>query len=114
MSNKTEKIKKASYTESSGNVYKDLGFSNAEERLAKARLAMRIEKIIKTRQLTQAQAAKLLKINQPKVSDLVNGRLAGYSIERLIHFLTLLNQDVEIVIKSKRSRSVGHLKVAFG
>jgi len=90
-----------------------LGFNDSEERLAKAKLAMRIEKIIKARKLTQAQAAKLLKVNQPKVSDLINGRLAGYSMERLIHFLTRLNQDVEIVIKSKRSRRIGHLKVAF-
>ena len=115
MGAKNENTKKLVYTEGSGNIYQDMDFSDSEERLAKAQLAMRIEKIIDKRKLTQAAAAKLLKVTQPKISDLVNGRLSGYSMERLIHFLTLLNQDVEIVIKSKRGhQKLGHLKVAFG
>ena len=76
---------------------------------------MRIEQIIEKRGLKQVQAAKILKISQPKVSALMNGQLKGFSIERLIHLLNLLNQDVDIIIKTKRGRrsKLGHLHVAF-
>lgn len=110
------KIHEIEHVKGSGNVYKDLGFSDAEERLAKAKLALRINDIIEKRKLSQVKAAKILEINQPKVSALMNGRLSGFSMERLIHFLNLLNQDVEIMIKAKSGRSTvhGRLKVAFG
>ncbi|OGT34048.1 MAG: XRE family transcriptional regulator [Gammaproteobacteria bacterium RIFCSPHIGHO2_02_FULL_39_13] len=101
----------------SGNVYEDLGFSDSEERLAKAKLAMRIESVIEKRKLKQVAAAKILKISQPKISALMNGQVSGFSMERLIHFLNLLNQDVEIIIKTKhgsKSHNLGNLKVAFG
>ena len=62
-------------------------------------------KTIKKRKLTQTQAAKIFNISQPKLSELLNGRFRGYSVERLIHFLNELGQDVDIVVKSKpRSR----------
>jgi len=104
------------YEKSSGNVYEDLELPDSDERLVKAKLAMRIEIIIEKRNLKQAEAAKILGINQPKVSALINGRLSGFSIERLFHFLNLLNQDVEIIVKNKRSKRTthGNLKVAFG
>lgn len=105
------------YTEGSGNVYKDLGFDDFQERSAKAKLAMRIEDIITKRKLKQNKAAKILGINQPKISALINGRLSGFSMERLIHFLNLLDQNVEIVIKPKLSKRkvIGWLRVvAFG
>lgn len=107
---------KIKYTKSSGNVYQDMGFSDAEERLAKSKLAMRIDSIFEKRSLKQTDAAKILGINQPKISALINGRLDGFSMERLIHFLNLLNQDVEIVITSRPGKRTahGHLKVAFG
>ena len=107
---------KVKYTEGSGNIYQDLGFSDSEERLAKARLAMRIEEIIEKKKLKQAEAAKIIGINQPKISALVHGRLSGFSMERLIHFLNLLNQDVKIVVRTKPGRpiSYGRLEVAFG
>ena len=110
------KTKLADHTESSGNVYEDLGFVDTEERLAKAKLAMCIGGIIDKRKLTQIEAAKILDINQPKISALVNGRLSGFSIERLFHFLLLLNQDIDVVIKTKRNtrRHFGRLSVAFG
>lgn len=103
------------YTKSSGNIYEDLGFAGSEERLAKAKLAMRIEEVIEKRKLTQKSAADILGINQPKISALMNGRLSGFSMERLIHFLNLLNQDVEIIVKTKLGRPTlhGRLKVAF-
>ena len=67
--------KKIEYIEGSGNIYQNLGFSDADERLAKARLAMRIESIIEKRNLTQVKAAEMLGVNQPKISALMNGRL---------------------------------------
>lgn len=109
-------IKKMEYTKSSGNVYQDMRFADAETRLVKARLVMRIEEIINKNGFKQIEAAEMLDINQPKISALMNGRLSGFSIERLIHFLSLLNQDVEIHVKNKpaRRKAQGHLKVAFG
>ena len=74
--------------ESSGSVFADLGLPDAEERLVKADLALEIGRILQQRQLTQRAAAELMGIDQPKVSHLLRGRLAGYSTERLLHFLT--------------------------
>ena len=107
---------KINYTEGSGNVYQDLDYADAKERLVKAKLAMCIEAIIDKRKLKQVEAAKILGITQSKVSAIVNGRLKGFSMEKLIHFLNCLNQDVEIIVKTKPSRATrcGRLKVAFG
>ncbi len=105
MSTNIEKIK---YIEGSGNIYQDLGFPDSEERLAKAQLALRIEKIIKQRKLKQIEAAKILEINQPKISALINGNLSGFSMEKLIHFLNRLDQDVEIIVKAKPGRPTTH------
>jgi predicted XRE-type DNA-binding protein len=99
--------------ESSGNVFADIGLPNPEERLAKADLAIRIAGAIRGRHLTQARAARVLKIDQPKVSRLLRGQLSGFSTERLMHFLTLLGRDVEIVVRPvPRSRRQGHVRVA--
>jgi predicted XRE-type DNA-binding protein len=94
------------FEESSGNVFADLGLPHPEERLAKAHLALKIGRIIKARKLTQQAAAKLMGIDQPKVSHVLTGRLAGYSTERLIGFLTALGRDIEIVVRpaSRRRR----------
>lgn len=88
------------YTVSSGNVFADLGHPNPEEALLKAQLAYRIRAIIQDRGLTQAQAADLLGIDQPKVSLLMRGRLSGFSVDRLFRYLTALGQKVEITVKS--------------
>lgn len=99
--------------EGSGNVFTDIGLPNPEERLAKADLAIRIGTAIRARRLTQARAARLLKIDQPKVSRLLRGQLSGFSTERLMRFLTLLGRDVEILVKpAPRSRRQGRLRVA--
>ena len=96
----------------SGNVFADLGLSNPEERLAKAELASRIGEAIRQRRLSQAAAAELLGIDQPKVSRLLRGYLTNFSTERLMHFLTLLGRDVEIVVKpAPRSRRIGQMRV---
>jgi predicted XRE-type DNA-binding protein len=88
------------YTVSSGNVIADLGLPNPEELLAKAELANKITVLIRERGLTQAQAAKLLRLDQPKVSALIRGRLTGFSIERLMRFLLLLGQDIRITVEA--------------
>jgi predicted XRE-type DNA-binding protein len=93
------------YIKSSGNVFADLGLPDAEERLAKAELARQIERIIKRRRLTQAQAAKILRVSQPKISALLSGKLADFSLDRLLKFLMALDHDIEIRIKSKPARA---------
>ncbi len=109
MTNRPEKIP---VTRSSGNVFADLGLPNPEERLAKAQLALEISRILKQRKLTQQAAAKLMGIDQPKVSHLLHGRLAGFSTERLLGFLTALGRDVEIVVRTPpRRRRQGRLRV---
>jgi predicted XRE-type DNA-binding protein len=97
---------------SSGNVFADIGLANPDERLLKAGLLVRIVAAIRVRKLTQARSAHILKIDQPKISRLLRGRLSGFSAERLIHFLTLLGLDVEIVVKAATgSRRRGRLRI---
>lgn len=86
---------------SSGNVFADLGIENPEEELTKAKLVWEIEQIIKKKKLTQVAAAKVMGINQPKVSALISRKLDGFSVERLIHFLNRLGQDIDIVVRPK-------------
>jgi predicted XRE-type DNA-binding protein len=98
--------------EGSANVFADIGLRNPEERFTKAALAIRIADAIRSRRLTRANAARILKIDQPKISRLLRGQLSGFSTERLIHFLTLLGRDIEIVIKrAPRTRRQGRLRI---
>ena len=95
-----------------GNVFADLGYPDAKERQAKLRLACALNQVLDQRKLTQARAAKILGVNQPKVSALRRYKLAGFSVERLMTLLTALDQDVEIVIKRKpRSRRTGRISI---
>lgn len=95
-----------------GNVFADVGYPDAEERQTKLRLAYAINQVVGERRLTQAASAALLGINQPKVSALLNYKLSGFSVERLMTFLTALDRDVDIVIRKKpRSRSAGRISV---
>jgi len=111
----TNNAKGVNVTEGSGNVFADLGLPDADELLAKARLASAISDIIAGRRLTQAAAAELLGTSQPNVSNLVNGRLEGFSLERLARFLNELGRDVEIVVKRRpSSRKVSRLRVTMG
>lgn len=95
----------------SGSVYADLGFKNPEEMEIKSNLVMEISKAIKKKKLTQVHAAKMFGISQPKLSELLSGCFRGYSVERLIHFLNEVGQDVEIVIKSKPLNRKAHVTV---
>ncbi len=99
-------------TPGSGNVFADLGLAEPEDELTKAQLASHIRQIIKRRRLTQVAAAARMGIDQPKVSALLNGRLANFSSERLMRLLTALGQDVEITLKAKpRDRAHGRIVV---
>ena len=98
-------------TKSSGNVFADLGLPAAGERLVRARLAAEIARVIAGRKLTQRAAAALMGIDQPKVSHLLHGRLAGFSTERMLTWLTALGRDVEIVVRTPARRRLGQLRV---
>ena len=100
-------------TPSSGNVFADLNLPNADDLLAKAELAAKILGEIDRRRLTQSQAAAILGVDQPKVSALKQGKLSGFSIERLMRFLLRLGRDVEITVKGRpRSGTPAKLRVA--
>ena len=86
---------------SGGNVFAEMGLSDAAELDTKARLGAALNLIVERQRLTQVEVATALGINQPKVSALLNYKLEGFSVERLMHFLVALGQDVEIVVKSK-------------
>jgi predicted XRE-type DNA-binding protein len=88
--------------QSSGNVFADLGIPHPEQELLKARLTLKIYRLIKERGLTQAAAGKILGIKQPNVSALMRNRSGSFSVERLMDFLTALGQDVEITVRPTR------------
>ncbi|GAB4126951.1 MAG: hypothetical protein Fur0036_13750 [Fimbriimonadaceae bacterium] len=97
----------------SGNVFADLGLENPEELLAKARMASLIHDIIEARELTQAQAAELMGIDQPKVSKIIRGRLSEFSIEWLMARVLALGLDVEIVIHTSTPKAdTGTIRVS--
>lgn len=84
-----------------GNVFADLGLSDPGERRLRVQLATRLNDLLQAGGLTQAAAAKRLGIAQPHVSELKNYKLSRFSSERLLHYITLLNRDVEIFIRPK-------------
>lgn len=109
MAKSTEEI---AITPSSGNVFADLKLANAEEKQTKVRLAVTINRILKEKGLRQVAAAKLLELNQPKISALANYQLEGFSVERLLRLLNALGRDVEIVIRrEQRSKRTGVISV---
>lgn len=105
---------KTSFTKSSGNVFEDLRVAAPSEALAKSELAAIIARALRARRLTQTAAAQLLGIDQPKVSELLRGRLTRFSTERLLVFLLRLGRDVDIVVRgpaSGRGTLPGRMKV---
>jgi predicted XRE-type DNA-binding protein len=99
-------------THGTGNVFADLGYADAAERQIKTRLALAVNELLKSRKLKQREIAALLGIPQPKVSALKNYRLDNFSVERLMEFLTSLDQDVEIMIRPRANPGeAGHISV---
>ena len=100
------------YTVGSGNIFKDLELPDAEELDTKANLAIQIALILKSRGLTQSEAARVLGVDQPKVSAIVRGRLEKFSVERLCRLLTGLGCDVDIRVRRRTRRARGKLTVS--
>lgn len=101
--------------EGSTNVYADLGRPDADEMLIKAQLASRIGEIIKRRKLTQAAAAEITGLPQPKLSGLLRGQFWGVSEAKMLHCLTRLGRDVRIVVGPARRRTgAGRIEVMSG
>ncbi len=99
-------------TRGTGNVFADLGYQDASERQTKTRLALAVNELLKARKLKQREIATVLGVPQPKVSALKNYRLDQFSVERLMEFLTALNQDVEITIRPRdNTTQTGHISV---
>ena len=97
---------------SSGNIFADLGLANSDELLIKAELVRQISNAIDASRLTQAEAARMLGIDQPKVSALLNGKLSGFSTDRLFRFLNALGSDVEIrVIPQLKPTAQAHTRI---
>ena len=99
-------------TISSGNIFKDLDLPNPEERLLKAQLARKISEAISILDLTQAEAAEIIGIDQPKISLLVRGRLSGFSTDRLLEYLNRLGSDVEIQVGEPKLEKIQKQELA--
>jgi predicted XRE-type DNA-binding protein len=99
---------------SSGNVFADIGIPESDQELLKAKLAVQIYRLIKSRRLTQTEAAKLLGTTQPQISALMRLRPASVSVGRLMEFLTILGQDIEVTVKPARRRTLGLVTVHVG
>ena len=96
----------------SGNVFADLGLPNPELALAKSKLVQQLRGVIAERKLTQAKAAAVLGLDQPKVSALLRGRTDGFTLDRLFRLLTALDQRVEITVKPATAAEPGVIVVA--
>jgi predicted XRE-type DNA-binding protein len=94
-------MKRATVTKGSGNIFRDLGFSEerSAELILKSSLLQALQETIRERGWKQSEAATQLGIDQAKISKLLAGQMAGFSVERLVHFLSLLGQDVEVTVR---------------
>jgi predicted XRE-type DNA-binding protein len=97
--------------ESSGNVFADLGLPASDEDMIKVKIALAIARTLEKQDLTQAEAARRMKIDQPNVSRLMRGRLDGFSVGRLFYFLSLLGRDVDINISGRHRNRPGRIRV---
>ena len=102
---------KRDYEKSSGNVFADLGFRNSKQEFLKAKLTVEIYRLLKKRGLTQQQAAKLLGTTQAQVSALMRCKPVSVSVGRLMEFLTVLGQDIEVTVKPAARRKAGDMSV---
>src|SRR5690606_2513800 len=98
-------------TRGTGNVFADLELPDAKERQTKTRLAMALNALMAERKLKQVAAASILGIPQPRVSALSRYRLNDFSVEKLMELLTLLDQDVEIMIRPRSAQGTGEVSV---
>ncbi|HEY8696415.1 MAG TPA: helix-turn-helix transcriptional regulator [Rhizomicrobium sp.] len=102
---------KKTHEKSSGNVFADLGLPDSEQELLKAKLTVQIYRLIRERGLTQSKAATLLGTTQAQVSALMRCWPVSISVGRLMEFLTVLGQDVEVTLRPAPRRKTGHMSV---
>ncbi len=112
MSAKVKPVPAETVEAGSGNVFADLGLANPEERQLRVQLAIRLNELVAAEGGTQAATAKRLGVAQPHVSELKHYKLGRFSSERLVHLITRMNRDVEIVIRPQSSRR--NAKVSAG
>ena len=105
------KKQRAGVKKGSGNVFADLGFRNSKQEMLKARLTVEIYKLLSKRGITQSEAAKLLGTTQAQVSALMRCRPVSVSVGRLMEFLNVLGQDIEVTVKPAPRRKVGDMSV---
>ena len=103
--------RKPDFEESSGNVFADLGFRNSKQEMLKARLTVEIYRLLKKRGVTQSEAAKLLGTTQAQVSALMRCLPVSVSVGRLMEFLNVLGQDIEVTVKPAARRKAGDMSV---
>jgi predicted XRE-type DNA-binding protein len=103
--------RKPDFEESSGNVFADLGFRNSKQEMLKAKLTVEIYRLLSKRGVTQTEAAKLLGTTQAQVSALMRCRPVSVSVGRLMEFLNVLGQDVEVTVKPAARRKAGDMSV---
>ena len=103
--------RKTDCEDSSGNVFADLGLRNAKQELLKAKLTIEIYRLLKKRGFTQQQAANLLGTTQAQVSALMRCKPVSVSVGRLMEFLTVLGQDIEVTVKPAARRKAGDMSV---
>lgn len=102
---------KKTHEKSSGNVFADLGLPDSGQELLKAKLTVQIYRLIRERGLTQAKAADILGTTQAQISALMRCRPVSVSVGRLMEFLTILGQDVEVTVKPARRKKSGQMSV---
>ena len=103
---------KRDYEKSSGNVFADLGLRNSKQELLKAKLTVEIYRLLKARGITQQEGARLLGTTQTQVSALMRCKPVSVSVGRLMEFLTVLGQDVQVTVKpAPRRRKAGDMSV---
>jgi predicted XRE-type DNA-binding protein len=111
----SEEVIENTVTYGTSDVFHDLGLPDADELLAKSNLAIAIYNAIQERGLTQARAAELMGIDQPKVSKIIRGRLSEFSTERLLKYLLLLGLNIEVIIHKEvaKDQREGTMSVAY-
>lgn len=103
-SNRTKVIKHLEMHKSCGNVFADMGFSDAEANslFIRSHLMIEIEKIIKVNHWTQVQAAEILGVTQPRISEITSDRVDLFAIDTLVKYLSLLGKEVSVTVKDKK------------
>jgi predicted XRE-type DNA-binding protein len=98
----------------SANIFEDLGLPDAAEMQVKATLAAKIGEVLKQRHLTQVQAAEILGMPQPKLSNMLRGQFRGISEAKMLECMNRLGRDVQIVVrKTSRSKTTGRTSVVL-